>query len=144
MPPVTNCLLCRWPDADREFERVEVWRNELWRLTTSLVAPVLGFSYLEPIRHIPHITDLDGDEAMTVGATLARVTAVLKVEAAADLVYVNVFGERVAHLHFNIAPHRNGDALAGGPGMLRNDAVPPRQSEMRAVADRVRDCMTHQ
>src|SRR3954468_24337618 len=111
-----DCLLCRWSDADREFGRTEVWRDELWRLTVSLAAPVVGFSYLEPLRHIPHITDLDGAEAATLGPTLARVTSVLKAESGADLVYVTVFGERVAHLHLNIAPHREGDALLGGPG----------------------------
>jgi diadenosine tetraphosphate (Ap4A) HIT family hydrolase len=133
-----DCLLCRWSDADREFGRTEVWRDELWRLTVSLAAPVVGFSYLEPLRHIPHITDLDGAEAATLGPTLARVTSVLKAESGADLVYVTVFGERVAHLHLNIAPHREGDALLGGPGLLRPGAEPPPESQLRDVAGRVR------
>lgn len=139
---MSDCLLCRWSDADEEFRRTEVWRDELWRLTMSLAAPVLGFSYLEPVRHIPHITDLDGAEASTLGPTLARVTSILKAECRADLVYVNVFGERVAHLHFNIAPHREGDALAGGPGMLRHVGEAPVESQLRDVARRVRVRLT--
>jgi diadenosine tetraphosphate (Ap4A) HIT family hydrolase len=85
---------------------------------------VPGFGHLEPVRHIASITDLDGEEAITVGAVLARVTTVLKQATGADLVYVYVFGERVAHLHFNLAPHRPGDALVGGPGLLRSGAEP--------------------
>ncbi len=134
-----DCLICDHAAVDREFQRVEVWRDGLWRLTTSLIAPVPGFSYLEPLRHISHITDLDGPEADTLGAVLARVTATLKDVTRADLVYVNVFGERVAHLHFNIAPHREGDALTGGPGLLREGAEPIPEQVLTDIADRVRD-----
>lgn len=49
------CLLCDWAEADRHFQRVQVWDDELWRVTSSLVAPVAGFSYLEPKRHIPTV-----------------------------------------------------------------------------------------
>lgn len=135
------CLLCDWPAADREFDRVEVWRDHLWRVTTSLAAPVPGFSYLEPRRHIPHITDLDSEEAATLGARLAWVTSVLREAAAADLVYVNVFGERVAHLHFNLAPHRAGDALQGGRAMIAPDASPPPRPELQDVSDRLRQAL---
>lgn len=117
---------------------MEVWRDRLWRVTTSLVAPVPGFSYVEPVRHIPHITDLDGEEASTLGAVLARVTSALRAATSADLVYVNVFGERVAHLHFNLAPHRAGDALQGGRAMLTPGATPFPRPEMESLAERLR------
>ena len=135
------CLLCDRPAADREFDRVEVWRDHLWRVTTSLVAPVPGFSYLEPLRHIPHITDLDSEEAATLGARLAWVTGVLREATAADLVYVNVFGERVAHLHFNLAPHRAGDALQGGRAMMAPDASPVPRPELQDVSERLRQAL---
>ncbi len=135
------CLLCDWPAADREFDRVEVWRDHLWRVTTSLVAPVPGFSYLEPRRHIPHFTDLDSEEAATLGARLAWVTGVLREATAADLVYVNVFGERVAHLHFNLAPHRAGDALQGGRAMIAPDASPVPRPELQDVSERLRQAL---
>ncbi len=130
--------MCNWPEADRYFQRVQVWENDLWRLTTSLVAPVPGFSYLEPKRHIPYITDLDGPEAVALGPTLALVTAHLKEITGAKLVYVNVFGERVAHLHFNLAPHRDGDALRGGPGMLLETAPPLPPTDLEDIANRLR------
>jgi diadenosine tetraphosphate (Ap4A) HIT family hydrolase len=81
-----NCILCRGAEADQELGVVQVWEDSYWRMTTSLDAEVLAFSYLEPKRHIPHITDLDGEEART-------------------------FGGGVAHLHLHLAPHRTGDAL---------------------------------
>lgn len=132
-----NCLLCNWSEADQYFKRIQVWENDLWRVTTSLVAPVPGFSYLEPKRHIPYITDLDGAEAATLGHILAMVTRTLREVTSAQLVYVNVFGERVPHLHFNLAPHRHGDSLRGGPGMLAENAVPVARSELETIANRI-------
>lgn len=97
--------------------------------------PVAGFAQLEPHRHIPHITDLDGPEASTFGPVLARVTAALRSAAGADLTYAYVFGERVPHLHVNLAPHVDGDALVGGPGLVRPDAdEPPRERHERVAA----------
>jgi diadenosine tetraphosphate (Ap4A) HIT family hydrolase len=106
-----ECVICRGPAGDEELGRVEVWRDALWRLTVSLEAEVPGFSYLEPRRHIPHVTDLDGEEARTLGVVLSSVTQALRDETRAELVYVYVFGGGVPHLHLHLAPHREGDAL---------------------------------
>lgn len=122
---LSDCVICRGRDGDGELGRVQAWEDDLWRLTVSLEAPVVGFSYLEPKRHIPHVTDLDGDEATTLGPVLARITRALVEETGAELVYVNVFGERVPHLHVNLAPHRAGDPLTGGAGMVSGE--PPQQ-----------------
>ncbi|HEV7897480.1 MAG TPA: hypothetical protein VGP31_06505 [Planosporangium sp.] len=117
-----ECLLCRVNDADAYFRRRRVWEDEHWRLSVVLHGAVVGFAHLEPHRHIPFISDLDGPEAATLGAVLARVTAVMRTATAADKIYVYVFGDRVPHLHVNLAPHRPGDALIGGPGLIRPDA----------------------
>ena len=132
------CLLCRPEAADRELGRVEVWQDRLWRVTVSLVAPVLGFSYLEPRRHIAYITDLSGEEAETLGTILARVTSTLRKAMEADLVSVNVFGERHPHLHLNLAPHRAGDGLTGAPGMLMLNAAPVPRAASETAAERIR------
>jgi diadenosine tetraphosphate (Ap4A) HIT family hydrolase len=83
-----------------------VWADEHWRLTTSVGAddPIPGFSYLEPKRHIPDVTDLDGEEARTLGGVLARVTTALPDVTDSEVVYVYVFGEGIRHLHFHLAP----------------------------------------
>lgn len=93
--------------------RVQVWEDALWRLTTS-VGPgdiTLGFSYLEPKRHIADITGLAGAEAATFGEVLARCTSVLKDVTGCELVYVYIFGGSIPHLHVHLAPHSTGDGL---------------------------------
>jgi diadenosine tetraphosphate (Ap4A) HIT family hydrolase len=69
-----------------------------------------GFCYLEPQRHIPYITDLDGEEAATFGSVLAKSCATLKRATGAKLVYVYVYGGTIPHLHVHLAPNR-GDGL---------------------------------
>ncbi len=133
-----GCRICTGAEFDREFGRVLVWSNDLWRLSTSTRAPILGFSYLEPLRHVPYVTDLDGDEAATLGPTLARVTSLLKRLTDADLVYVMVFGEHVAHLHFNMAPHREGDALVQpGPQLFDPERPGPDEAAHEAFVARL-------
>jgi diadenosine tetraphosphate (Ap4A) HIT family hydrolase len=118
---VNDCLLCRSADADAQFDRIPVWENELWRLTVSLAAEVPGFAYLEPKRHVPHITDLDGAEAASFGPVLARCTRILREVTATEVVYVYVFGDGIPHLHVHLAPHRKGDAL--NDQMIRGEII---------------------
>lgn len=132
-----DCLLCRPDEADRVFGRARVWTNGQWRLSVVGHGPVPGFAHLEPVRHIPHITDLDGPEARSFGPVLAAVTRALRAAAGADLIYAAVFGERVAHFHVNLAPHRDGGALAGGPAMI----VPGSPDAPAAVHRAVRDAL---
>ncbi len=148
-----ECVVCRGVAGDAELGRIQVWEDALWRLTISLEAEVSGFAYLEPKRHVPHITDLSGDEARTLGEVLARVTSALKDETNAELVYVYVFGGGVPHLHIHLAPHRSGDALnaqmirgevieekqANGTTRIFSKDFPPLpEADQRAVADGVR------
>lgn len=118
-----GCLLCRVDDADAHFRRRWVWDDGYWRLSVVLHGAVAGFAHLEPHRHIPFITELDGPEAATLGPVLARATAAMRAATAVDKVYVYVFGDHVPHLHFNLAPHRPGGPLVGGPGLIRPDAA---------------------
>ncbi len=68
-----GCIICSGITGDETLSRIEVWRDDLWRLTLSLDAEVLGFAYLEPLRHIANITELDGPEAASFGTTIAKV-----------------------------------------------------------------------
>jgi len=101
--PTVDCALCRREDGDTELDRVEVWRDEHWRLTMSLSTPIRAFAYLEPIRHIPYLADLDGPEAATFGPAVARASAVLREASGAPLVYAYVFGGGIPHLHVHLA-----------------------------------------
>ncbi len=132
---VEECMLCRPEIADAFFTRVRLWEDEHWRLSAVLQGAIPGFAHLETRRHIPFITDLDGPEAATLGLVLARATRVLREAAGAELTYVYVFGERTPHLHFNLAPHRDGDGLRGGPGLLDPNVPDTDLGVHRAVAD---------
>jgi len=116
-----GCIICRKEAGDAQLHRLEVWRDEFWRVTISLDAEVLGFAYLEPLRHIPTIADLDGPEAQSFGAVSARPCRALKQATGAPLVYVYIFGDGVAHLHVHLAAHRDGDAL--NSQMIRGEIV---------------------
>lgn len=135
-----DCMLCTVADADSFFERQRVWENDKWRLSVVRRGAVPGFSHLEPKRHIPFITHLDGDEAATLGAVLSRCTRAIERGVNADKVYVYVFGDRVPHLHFNLAPHKDGDALVGGAGLLSADAVDADPVAHQAAADAIAGC----
>lgn len=120
----TACVLCRGGEGDKELAVTQVWEDELWRLTVANEGEVVGFSHLEPKRHIPHITDLDGEEARTFGTVLARTTSALREATHAEVVYVYVFGDGVPHLHLHLAPHQRGDAL--NTQLVRGDVVETR------------------
>src|SRR5487761_356532 len=94
---IADCVLCQGRAADDQLLRQEVWSDALWRLTMSVGSETPGFSYLEPKRHITDITRLDGAEAASFGATLARVTAALRDATGVERVYIYVFGDGVAH-----------------------------------------------
>jgi diadenosine tetraphosphate (Ap4A) HIT family hydrolase len=114
-----ECLLCDGERAAQELNREIVWEDELWRLSMSRRGFTTGFGYLEPKRHVPHITDLDGEEAATFGPVLARVASAMQAAARAELVYVYIFGGGIPHLHVHLGPHRDGDALSSA--IIRGD-----------------------
>lgn len=153
------CALCDVPAVDASFGRVEVWRDELWRLTTSVGPgdPTPGFSYLEPLRHICYLHELDGAESTTFGPAIARCAAALKEATSADLVYVYIFGGGIPHLHAHLAPHVAGDALnesilrgefeenrlpSGAVSFISKDFPEVPQQELARVANRVRKLLS--
>ena len=139
-----ECILCRPELADAQFTRTRLWEDEHWRLSAVLQGPIVGFAHLEPRRHIPFITDLDGAEAATLGVVLSKAARALRQAARAEKTYVYVFGDRTPHLHFNLAPHRQGDALRGGPGLLEPDVLDADPSVHQAVAEAARLAMANE
>ena len=115
-----------------------------------------GFSYLEPLRHIPHVEDLDGEEALTFGPTLARVCTALKAATDAERVWIYVFGGGIPHLHVHLAPHREGDALnsaiirgevidvplpSGAHNLVSTEFAEVPSDEIRATLQRTRELL---
>lgn len=154
---MADCILCKGTAGDAALGRVQVWEDSLWRLTTCLEGEVLGFSYLEPKRHVPYVTDLDGEEAQTFGGVLARTSRALREATEAEVVYVYVFGGGIPHLHVHLAPHRKGDALndqmirgevvetplpTGATSIVSRDFPPLPRSEHDRVLERLRRALS--
>ncbi len=154
-----ECALCDTHSVDAEFGRVEVWRDALWRLTTSIGPgdPTPGFSYLEPVQHIRYVHELDCEEAATFGPVLARCSAALKVATNAELVFVYIFGGGIPHLHVHLAPHIAGDALnesilrgefeqrslpSGAVAFVSKDFPEVPEKELARVAEGVRELLS--
>jgi diadenosine tetraphosphate (Ap4A) HIT family hydrolase len=134
------CDVCTGGVFDATFGRTLVWEDDRWRLTVSLQAPIVGFSYLEPKRHIPDITQLDGAEARDFGAVLARMTALLRAVTGADLVYALMLGDHQRHLHVNLVPHHPGEPTAGS--RLFDPGAPPlERSTQEAFVARLRQAI---
>ena len=130
----TDCAICRGPAADDELDRVEVWRDDLWRLSMSRHGPTVGFAYLEPIRHIPFLADLDGPEAAAFGPAIARASSVLREASGAELVYAYVFGGGIGHLHVHLAPNQ--------PDGVLNTAIIEGRIEERKLASGATDIVS--
>jgi diadenosine tetraphosphate (Ap4A) HIT family hydrolase len=151
-----ECTICRGHDGDPELDRVEVFRDGLWRLSMSRHGPTLGFSYLEPIRHIPYLADLDGPEAASFGPIVARACRAVREATGARLVYAYVFGGGIPHLHVHLAPNRPEGVLStaliegeieqrklpsGASEIVSLDHPDLPEPELAAVIDRVREAM---
>lgn len=152
-----DCALCRGAETDHELGRVQLWEDALWRLTMSMDSYTHAFCYLEPKRHIPHITDLDGEESRTFGSVMARVTSVLKKITGTEVVYVYIFGGGIPHLHVHLAPHAEGDALAnttirgevaeeklpsGATALISKEFAPVPRDELEELATRARHLLS--
>ena len=153
---MTDCAICAGPARDGELGRTEVWRDGHWRLSMAVNGEVLGFGYLEPIRHIPYLADLDGPEATSFGPAVARASAALREATGASLVYAYVFGGGIPHLHVHLAANRpegvlntaliTGDfeerKLPSGASELISLTHPPvPDAQVGAVIERVRELM---
>lgn len=134
-----NCSICN-KSADSEFKRVEVWSNKNWRLTISTYKSVKGLCYLEPNRHIPYLTDLDGEEAIEFGPVIAKICKTLKEVFKAKLVYVYIFGGHIPHLHVHLAPHIDNDLFFAN--LVKDDSLVSEEiissSEIKSLTNKIR------
>jgi diadenosine tetraphosphate (Ap4A) HIT family hydrolase len=155
-PAAADCALCQGTERDDELDRAQVWEDRLWRLTMSRRSPTRGFGYLEPKRHIPHLADLHGEEALSFGPVLARTCAAIRAASGASLVYIYVFGGGIPHLHVHIGANEPTGVLttqiiggeveehplpSGATEVISIDHPDLPADELRQVADRVREIL---
>jgi diadenosine tetraphosphate (Ap4A) HIT family hydrolase len=156
MTAPAGCAICAGPARDGELDRLEVWRDDHWRLSMSRHTATLGFSYLEPLRHIPFVADLDGPEAATFGPAIARASAAIREASGAPLVYAYVFGGGIPHLHVHLAANLPDGVLntniisgeveerklpSGATEITSKDHPDVPEDEVAAVIERTRELM---
>lgn len=115
-----------------------------------------GFGYLEPLRHIPYLADLDGPEAETFGPAIACASAVIREASGAPLVYAYVFGGGIPHLHVHLVANAPAGVLntniisgeveerklpSGATEITSRDHPDLAEAEVKAVNERVRELM---
>lgn len=135
-----GCVLCDEARANAQLGRVTVWQDELWRAAVRLEGPVPGYTYLETKRHIDSLSELDGSEASTCGAALARVAAALKQARPCEKVYTFSFGLS-PHLHFGMAPHVEGGPLLGVGGIVPPGTAPADREISLEICRRIEELL---
>src|SRR5262249_38268764 len=65
-------------------------------------APVPGWLFVAPARHVEQIDALDVAEQAGLGPLLSEVAAALRAETGGARVYVSVFAELMPHLHVHV------------------------------------------
>jgi diadenosine tetraphosphate (Ap4A) HIT family hydrolase len=70
--------------------------------------PLLGWLFLDTVRHVGGAAEFDDAEAREFGALLRRASRLVKQLTGADRVYVIAFGEAHAHVHAHLVPRVHG------------------------------------
>ena len=156
MITTADCAICAGPERDPELDRTEVWRDAHWRLSVSRHTATRGFGYLEPIRHIPYLADLDGPEAATFGPAIARACAAIREASGAALVYAYVFGGGIPHLHVHLVANAPAGVVntsiisgeveerklpSGATEIISRDHPDLPEPEIAAINERIRELM---
>lgn len=88
-----------------------IYQDDLWTVNLLLGSPppkpLLGWSVLQPRRHINLLSDFSVDEQRTLGPMLARCESALKDVFGVERVYICLFAEDPNfHLHIHLIPRQ--------------------------------------
>jgi len=106
-----ECPLCAKHRGGGPLRSPEVWRDDLVVVThlPPRDGPVcLGYLFVEPLRHAPHIEDLTDAEAATIGIAVRRAAVALRAELDLEHVFSAVIGLGVPHFHQHVFPRHRG------------------------------------
>ena len=95
--------------------RYEISRSGLWLLRHHPdPSPLVGWLFLDTLRHVGGPADFTQDEAATWGPAVQQSSQLVRDLTGCDRVYVIAFGEGARHLHLHLIP-RFGDDPATPP-----------------------------
>ncbi|GAA1875265.1 HIT family protein [Asanoa iriomotensis] len=124
----------------------EIWRDDLVVVTHWPGPALLGYLFVEPLRHAAHLEDLTDVEAAAVGSAARRAAIALRSELDAEYVFSAVIGTGVARMHFHqhVFPRYRGtpDDTPWHASATWPDAPRGGEPEIAAVADRLRRYFT--
>jgi diadenosine tetraphosphate (Ap4A) HIT family hydrolase len=109
---MSTCSICAVHETDSN--NLEIGRaHDRWVLrhhsnTTSKPTPLLGWLFLDTVRHVGGPAEFDDNEAIEFGQMLRRASKLVKQLTGCDRVYVIVFGEAHAHVHAHLVPRVHG------------------------------------
>ncbi|MHA7138172.1 HIT family protein [Rossellomorea arthrocnemi] len=74
---------------------------------------VLGYLYVEPIRHVEDWYQLTEEEFSEITSLLSKISKFLKDEIKAERVYTVTISEMVRHLHIHLIPRNENLSIKG-------------------------------
>jgi len=93
----------------------KVWESEGWVAMLDRYPIVEGHTLLMPKREVAHVTELNDDEAASMGAAIKTVSGMLKGAYGEGLLVSMKCGEgsarTISHLHVHLIPRKSGDRL---------------------------------
>ena len=110
---MTDCGICarRSQDEARGF----VYEDEHWYAQPPARQAVPGQLMLVAKRHFLDASDMERDEAQSLGGVLGRLTRAIKTGLGAERVYVVTVVERTPHWHTWLIPRRPESEARGTP-----------------------------
>lgn len=142
----SDCFVCRKQRGLVNIPGGVIHRDDLTYASHSALPEKGGPSYLgtlfvEPLRHVAGLADLDDAEAQRLGLVAARLARALRATEGAEHCYLHVLGHHVPHLHLWVVPRYPGTPseywglnVGKWPGAPRGGV-----QEIQGLCDRVRD-----
>jgi diadenosine tetraphosphate (Ap4A) HIT family hydrolase len=102
----TDCPICAKHRGEGPLVGPEVWADEhvavSHRPAGADGTTVLGYLFVETLRHVPYLADLTDVEAEANGRAVRRAAVGLRTELRADFVFSAVVGTGVPHFHQHV------------------------------------------
>lgn len=111
--PTAECGVCQLHGiGDPLASQYEIARTGLWVLRHHPnPSPLLGWLFLDTVRHVGGPADFSSDEAAAWGPAVQQASQLVRQLTGCDRMYAIAFGEASRHLHLHLIP-RFGDDLA--------------------------------
>jgi diadenosine tetraphosphate (Ap4A) HIT family hydrolase len=142
-----ECPICAKHRGEGPLNGPEIWRDDLVVVghTPARDEPVLlGYLFIESLRHAAYLDDLTDVEAAAVGSSARRAALALRAELDLEHVFSAVIGRGIPHFHQHVFPRYRGTPAETDWHDANGWAGSPRggEPEIEALASRLRTYFT--